>query len=192
MKNLINGGSGRFPINRRLTVPLHRLGLTSDAVRRLVSIPEARTISNVAVVIGLISLFIPWLSLDGHVGPRSGVGLMTYALHGNDRLVMWRISPLAAAALMVIPFTVAATVCLTALNATRRECRLDAPVFTMAGVLLLLRLTPPVLSNRMETVGPFALPEWGLVILLAATLVVITVGVGERFRRCMKPWRSSP
>ena len=74
---------------------------------------------------------------------------------------MWQISPLAAIALVIRLFTNSATTCLTASDAARRDYRLDAPVFTVAAALPLLRLTPPILGDSMLTVGHFALPERG-------------------------------
>ena len=152
---------------------------------RLVTTLDARTAAVVATLLGPVALLIPWLSLDGHAGPLSGAGLMAYVFHGNDRLVMWQISPLATAALLALPFTITASVAITAVNVLRRDYRLDAPVFTVAAILLLLRFTPPVLAGQMHVVGQFAVPGWGLAILLAATLTVTAISAGSRLRQ----WR---
>ena len=45
-------------------------------------------------------------------GPR---GLMAYAFHGNDRLVMWQISPLAS------PFAITTSACLTTASDAARS-----------------------------------------------------------------------
>ena len=87
---------------------------------------------------------------------------------------------MAAIALLILPFTISATTCLTAFNAVRRDYRLDAPVFTVAAVLLLLRLTPPILGDQMVTVGHFALPGRGLAVLLAATVVVLIISAKDK------------
>ena len=153
---------------------------------------NARAVAVAAALMGPVALFIPWVSLDGHAGPLSGVGLMAYALDGNDRLVMWRISPLATALLLVLPFVITAGVAATAVNVLRRDCRLDAPLFAAAAILLLLRFVPPILSTHTLTVGDFALPGWGLAILLAAILTVIAVSLGQAFRRWLTPVGPSP
>ena len=112
---------------------------------------------------------------------------MTYALQGNDRLVMGEISPLAISLLVAIPFGVAIGVCWTALNVLRRNYRLEAPLFTLAGILALLRFATPVLDGQMYVVGGFTMPGPGLTILTVATLVVIAIGSNATLRR----WRLS-
>ena len=153
---------------------------------------NARTVALVAALMGPVALLIPWLSLDGHTASLSGTDLMAYAFHGNDRLVMWRISPLATAALLVLPFAITAGVSMTAVNVLRRDHRLDAPVFTVAAVLLLLRFTPPVLASQTHVVGQFAMPGWGLALLLAATLTVIAMSAAGRLAQQRAPTQSSP
>ena len=153
---------------------------------------NARTVAVVAALMGPVALLIPWLSLDGHAGSLSGTELMAYAFHGNDRLVMWRISPLATAALLILPFAITAGVAITAVNVLRRDCRLDAPLFTVAAVLLLLRFTPPVLASQMHVVGQFAVPGWGLALLLAATLTVTVLSAAGRLVQRRAPTQSSP
>ena len=147
---------------------------------------NARAIVVAAALIGPVALFIPWMSLDGHAGPLSGVGLMAYALDGNDRLVMWRTSALATILLLVLPFVITVAVAATAVNVLRRDYRLDAPLFAAAAILLLLRFAPPILSTHRPTVGDFALPGWGLAILLAAVVTVIAVSLDEAVRRRLK------
>ena len=153
---------------------------------------NARNAAVVAALMGPVALLIPWLGLDGHAASLSGAELMAYAFHGNDRLVMWRISPLATAALLVLPFAITAGVSVTAVNVLRRDRRLDAPLFTVAAVLLLLRFTPPVLSSHMHVVGQFAVPGWGLALLLTAALTVIVLSVANRLAQRRAPAQSSP
>ena len=153
---------------------------------------NARTVAVVAALMGPAALLIPWLSLDGHAASLSGTELMAYAFHGNDRLVMWRISPLATTALLVLPFAITAGVAITAVNVLRQDYRLDAPLFTAAAVLLLLRFTPPVLASQMHVVGQFAIPGWGLALMLAATLTVIAMSAVGRLAQRRTPARSSP
>ena len=144
---------------------------------------NARAVVVAAALMGAVALFIPWVSLDGHAGPLSGVGLMAYALDGNDRLVMWRTSALATILLLVLPFVITVAVAATAVNVLRRDYRLDTPLFAAAAILLLLRFASPILSTRTPMLGDFALPAWGLTILLAAILTVIAVSVGGAVRR---------
>ena len=67
--------------------------------RRLSGSMDGRVWIVIAALGCVAALFVPWLRLDGHTGSLSGVGLMSYALQGNDRTVMWQISPVATAAL---------------------------------------------------------------------------------------------
>ncbi len=97
------------------------------------------------------------------------------------------ISPLAIVLLLSVPYGIAVGVCWTAMNVLRRNYRLDVPLFTLAGILVLWRFTTPVLDGRMYTIGGFAMPGPGLGILLVATLTVIAIGSGAALRRWRQP-----
>ena len=185
MQNIINRKLPIIPGIRQVATFLSAHPTGRGALRGFAAAINARICVMIAALTGLAALFMPWLSLDGHTNPLSVVGLMTYALQGNDRLVMWRISPLATALLLAVPFGISAAVCCTAWNVLRRTYRLDIPLFTFAGILALLRFTPPILDGQMHVLGRFAVPGPGLVILMVATLAVITMTSGTALRR----WR---
>ena len=184
MRNIVDLALQGFPARRQLGSFLALQMQGRAGVRKLAASVDVRTVMLAAAFIGPIALFVPWLSLDGHAAPLSGVGLMTYAIGGNDRSVMWRISPLATAAVMAVPFTIATAVCLTTLNVLTRNHRLDAPIFTVVGTLLLLRFATPILDAQTFAVWRFAVPGPGLVILMVTAItVVVCTGVvlrGER------------
>lgn len=183
MQNFING---KLPIVtgiRQLVIALSARPYVGSALRGLAGSINARTYVIIAALTGLAALFIPWVILDGHSSPLSGVGLMTYALQGHDRWVMWQISPVATVLILTVPFGITASVCWTAFTILRRDYRLDVPLFTLAGILALLRFTPPILDGRMYTLGGFAVPGPGLFILLLATLAVIAISSGSALRR---------
>ena len=192
MKNIIEQTASKLRGNQRLTMLMSSRRISLRFVAQQVASIHLRTVMVVAALMGPVALFLPWLTLDGHTGSMSGASLMAYALHGGDRLVMWHISKLAIIALAVIPFTVTTTVCLTAINVVRRDYRLDAPVFTAASVLLLLRFTPPILSGHMGTVGSFAVPGPGLAVLLMGTVAVIAIGTFGRFEGLRHSTQSTP
>ena len=155
--------------------------------RRLSGSMDPRVCMVIVALGCVVTLFVPWLRLDGHTGSLSGVGLMSYALQGNDRTVMWRISPVATAALVSVPFGIAAGAIGTAWNALRGRRRADVPLVTFAAVLALLRFTPPILDERMHTLADFAVPGPGLGMLLAATVAVMVMGSRAALRRQRGP-----
>ena len=57
------------------------------------------------------------------------------------------------------------------------------PLLTLAGILALLKFTPPILDGRMYTLGSFAVPGPGLGVLLVAILAVIAIASGAVFRQ---------
>ena len=190
MQNIING---KLPIVtgiRQLVTALRARPTGRGVLPGFASAINSRTCVTIAALSGLIALFIPWVILDGHANPMSGAGLMTYALHGDDRWVMWQISPVATVLMLTVPFGITATVCWTVFTVLRRNYRLDAPLFTLAGILALLRFTPPILDDRMYTLGSFAVPGPGLFILLIATLVVIAINSSVTLRRWSLPVQS--
>ena len=151
--------------------------------RRLARSMDGRVWMVIAALGCVGALFVPWLTLDGHAGSLSGVGLMSYALQGNDRTVMWRISPVATAALVSVPFGIAAGAIGTVWNALRGRRRADVPLVTFAAALALLRITPPVLDGHMHVLADFAVPGPGLGLLLAGTVVVMTMGSRAALRQ---------
>ena len=144
--------------------------------RRLSGSMDPRVCMVNAALGCVAALFVPWLRLDGHTSSLSGVGLMSYALQGNDRTVMWQISPVATALLVSVPFGIAAGAIGTAWSVLRGRCRVDVPFVTFSAVLALLRFTPPILDGGMHTLADFAVPGPGLGMLLAATVAVMVMG----------------
>ena len=187
MKNIVKDRLLNMPGCRQIASFLDAQPTVRDMLRRLAGSIDARVCIVIAALLGPVALFIPWMTLDGHGSPLSGVGLMSYALQGNDRLVMWKISPLAIALLLAAPYGIAVGVCWAALNVLRRNYRLDVPLFTLAGILVLLRFAPPILDGRMYTVGGFAIPGPGLAMLLVATLAVIAISSDASLRRWSVP-----
>ena len=192
MQNIINNGKlPIIPSIRQLVTALNIRTTDRHALRGFAGSINARICVTIAALTALIALFIPWVILDGHATPLSGFTLMTYALQeGNDRWVMWQISPGATVLMLTVPFGITATVCWTAFTVLRRNYRLDVPLFTLAGILALLRFTPPILDGRMYTLGSFAVPGPGLFILLLATLAVIAINSGAALRRWRLPAQS--
>ena len=190
MQNIING---KLPIVtgiRQFVGVLSIRPTGRGALRWFAGSINARTCLMIAALTGLVALFIPWVILDGHATPLSGSTLMAYSLQGNDRWVMWQISPVATVLMLTVPFSITGTVCWTAFNVLRRNYRLDVPLSTLAGILALLRFTPPVLDGRMYTLGGFAVPGPGLGILLVATLAVIAISSTAALRRRSLPVQS--
>ena len=175
MKNIVKDKLLNTPGCRQLAGSLNAHPTVRDMLRRLAGSIDARACIVIVALLGPVALFIPWMTLDGHGSPLSCVSLMSYALQGNDRLVMWKISPLAIALLMVVPYGISVGVCWTALNVLRRNYRLDVPLFTLAGILVLLRFATPIMDGRMYTIGGFAMPGPGLAILMVATLAMIVI-----------------
>ena len=190
MQNIINGKLSIIPGVRQLARFLSAHATSRGVLLGLAGSINARICVTIAALTGLIALFVPWVILDGHATPLSGAGLMTYALQGNDRWVMWQISPVVTVLMLTVPFGITATVCWTAFTVLRRNYRLDVPLFTLAGILALLRFTPPILDGRMYTLGSFAVPGPGLFILLLATLAVIAINSGAALRRWRLPAQS--
>ena len=185
MQNIINGKLTIITGIRQLATFLSAHATSHGVLHGFAGSINARTCITIAALTGLVALFIPWVILDGHATPLSGAGLMTYALQDNDRWVMWQISPVATILMLTIPFGITATVCWTAFTVLRRNYSVDVPLFTLAGILALLRFTPSILDDRMYTLGSFAVPGPGLFILLVATLAALAISSGSAIRR----WR---
>ena len=190
MKNIVKDKLHNTPDRRQLAGSLNAHPTDRDMLRRLAGSMDARACIVIAALLGPVALFIPWMTLDGHGSPLSGVGLMSYALQGNDRLVMWKMSPLAISLLLAAPFGIAAGVCWTTLNVLRQVYRVEVPLLTFVSILVLLRFMTPILDGRMYTIGGFAMPGPGLAILMVATLAVIAIGSSAALRRWRQPVRS--
>ena len=190
MQNIINRKRPIISRIRQLVTAPSIRSTSRDALSGFAGAINARICVTIAALTGLVALFIPWVILDGHVTPLSGAGLMAYALQGNDRWVMWQISPGATVLMLTVPFGITVAVCWTAFTVLRRNYRLDVPLFTLAAILAVLRFTPPILDERMYVLSGFAVPGPGLGILLVATLAVIAIGIGARLQRWSLPAQS--
>ena len=114
---------------------------------------------------------------------------MSYALKGNDRIVMWEISPVATTALLLaFPLGTAVEVRCATRNVLERRYRLDVPCLTLVATLVLLRFTAQVAKGQIRILGT---PGAGLIILLMATPGPITITIGARLQRWSllgQPW----
>ena len=151
VKDIIHRGPPNLPGGRQPGGYPRGRTSANGAWRRWAGSTYPRVCSVIAALGCLVALFVPWLTLDAHATSLSGVGLMSYALQGSDRVVMWRISPVATALPLSLPFGIAVGAMGTAWSVLRRRYRVEVPLLTFAAVLALLRFTPPA---SLDIAGP--------------------------------------
>ena len=131
---------------------------------------------NVLAIIGMASLLLPWVKLDGASSAMSGADIIAYLFTGAERWEMLKSSPLGALAFLLVP---PVTLVLTLLVFTRNIRGLDSTVLSMvsglAPVPMVVFSGSTVSSDSTVSSGLMA-PQVGMVILFLSQLGIITVG----------------
>ena len=131
---------------------------------------------NVLAIIGMASLLLPWVKLDGASSAMSGADIIAYLFTGAERWEMLKSSPLGALAFLLVP---PVTLVLTLLVFTRNIRGLDSTVLSMVSGLALVPMVvfsgSTVSSDSTVSSGLMA-PQVGMVILFLSQLGIITVG----------------
>ena len=131
---------------------------------------------NVLAIIGMASLLLPWVKLDGASSAMSGADIIAYLFTGAERWEMLKSSPLGALAFLLVP---PVTLVLTLLVFTRNIRGLDSTVLSMVTGLApvpMVMFSGDTVSSDSAVSGGLMAPQVGMVILFLSQLGIITVG----------------
>ena len=131
---------------------------------------------NVLAIIGMASLLLPWVKLDGASSAMSGADIIAYLFTGAERWEMLISSPLGALAFLLVP---PVTLVLTLLVFTRNIRGLDSTVLSMVSGLApvpMVVFSGSTVSSDSAVSGGLMAPQVGMVILFLSQLGIITVG----------------
>ena len=131
---------------------------------------------NVLAIIGMASLLLPWVKLDGAASAMTGAEIIAYLFTGAERWEMLISSPLGALAFLLVP---PATLVLTLLVFTRNIRGLDSTVLSMVAGLApvpMVVFSGDTVSSDSAVSGGLMAPQVGMVILFLSQLGIITVG----------------
>ena len=131
---------------------------------------------NVLAIIGMASLLLPWVKLDGASSAMSGADIIAYLFTGAERWEMLKSSPLGALAFLLVP---PVTLVLTLLVFTRNIRGLDSTVLSMVSGLApvpMVVFSGSTVSSDSAVSGGLMAPQVGMVILFLSQLGIITVG----------------
>ena len=131
---------------------------------------------NVLAIIGMASLLLPWVKLDGASSAMSGADIIAYLFTGAERWEMLKSSPLGALAFLLVP---PVTLVLTLLVFTRNIRGLDSTVLSMVSGLApvpMVVFSGDTVSSDSTVSGGLMAPQVGMVILFLSQLGIITVG----------------
>ena len=131
---------------------------------------------NVLAIIGMASLLLPWVKLDGASSAMSGADIIAYLFTGAERWEMLKSSPLGALAFLLVP---PVTLVLTLLVFTRNIRGLDSTVLSMVAGLApvpMVVFSGSTVSSASTVSGGLMAPQVGMVILFLSQLGIITVG----------------
>ena len=131
---------------------------------------------NVLAIIGMASLLLPWVKLDGASSAMSGADIIAYLFTGAERWEMLKSSPLGALAFLLVP---PVTLVLTLLVFTRNIRGLDSTVLSMVSGLApvpMVVFSGSTVSSDSAVSGGLMTPQVGMVILFLSQLGIITVG----------------
>ena len=139
---------------------------------------------NVLAIIGILSLMLPWVKLDGASGSITGSGLIAYLLTGTERLDMIRNSFLGAAALLLVPISVLVTTIMVWIKAFTEKTAFKMNIIAILLPLPLLIFSGSVTSSQNILTKGIMTPQAGVIILFLSQAAMIAL---EAFMLSGKP-----
>ena len=139
---------------------------------------------NVLAIIGILSLMLPWVKLDGASGSITGSGLIAYLLTGTERMDMLRNSFLGTAALLLVPISVLVTTIMVWIKAFTEKTAFKMNIITILLPLPLLIFAGSVTSSQNILTKGIMTPQAGVIILFLSQAAMIAL---EAFMLSGKP-----
>ena len=139
---------------------------------------------NVLAIIGILSLMLPWVKLDGASGSITGSGLIAYLLTGTERLDMLRNSFLGTATLLLVPISVLVTTIMVWIKAFTEKSAFKMNIITILLPLPLLIFAGSVTSSQNILAKGIMTPQVGVIILVLSQAAMIAL---EAFMLSGKP-----
>ncbi len=124
---------------------------------------RARTLAALAA---LISMFLPWVWLDGDNSALNGAELLAYAFTSPERRAMIQTSLLGSLGILFIPLTVAVLAVYGFLKTSAGEYPLTTYAAAAALPVLMLVMARSVTSSDQPAIAGVTLPEWGVVLMV--------------------------
>ena len=124
---------------------------------------RARTLAALAA---LISMFLPWVWLDGDNSALNGAEFLAYAFTGPELGAMFRTSILGSLGLLFIPLVVVVLAVYGFFKTIAGEYPLTTYAAAAALPILMLVMARSVTSSDQPAIAGIPLPEWGVVLMV--------------------------
>ena len=128
---------------------------------------DTARVRTLAALAALISMFLPWVWLDGDNSALNGAELLAYAFTGPERGAMIRTSILGSLGLLFIPLVVAVLAVYGFFKTIAGEYPLTTYAAAAALPILMLVMARSVTSSDQISITGIPLPEWGVVLMVA-------------------------
>ena len=128
-------------------------------------------------LIALVSMFLPWVVLDGTRSALSGSELVAYAFTSKERGTMFQTSFMGAVALLYIPLIVTiATVVSFSKTIVQKTSTTSNLLGCLLPVIMIMVSGSITSSDRPDLLG-VTVPEWGIVTMISCHVILLVHGL---------------
>ncbi len=134
---------------------------------------------TMAVLAALISMYLPWVHLDGSEGPMNGAALIAYAFTSPERSSLFSISMFGTLTLLFIPLTVLGTTGYSFIKNLQGHYTPGSNVAAAVLPIAMLLAARSIISSDQPSLLGIQLPEWGVTIMVLTHTGLLVHGLAN-------------
>lgn len=139
--------------------------------------PQPWHLSTAATLVAIIGFSLPWATIDDHTNPLNAAGLMAYYFTAHDTWQITKTSPIGALVSFTAPLLiVTSTVAIIPAAAHRQRVNAAAAALAIASLLFSLALLAwcaELLDPDLPRLGPFNMPNYGLMLVMVSNIAAL-------------------
>ena len=147
--------------------------------------PAAWHLAVIASAIAILGFFLPWATIDDHPKSLNAAGLLTYYFTAHDTWQITKTSPIGALVSVIAPLAItASTIAIIPTVAWRRQVNAAATILSITSLLFCIALLgwcTELLDPDLPRLGPFNVPQVGLIVVMLANVSVISIWGQNKF-----------
>ena len=147
--------------------------------------PQAWHLAVVAAAVAIFGFFLPWVTIDDHPNSLNAAGLLTYYFTAHDTWQITKTSPLGALVSIFAPLTITtSTIAIIPAAAHRRQVNVTVAALSTISLtfcMALLGWCSDLLDPDLPRLGPFNVPDVGLIVVMLSNFTVLSIWGQQKF-----------
>ena len=156
----------------------------TDAFDQIDTTTAARAVT---ALLPLLSLLLPWITIDGDSKALTGGDAIAYALTSPERTTMFRTSLLGGLSLFTIPLITTALATLAFINTLNNKYPLALYAAVALLPILMLATISPITATTQKTIFGIIFPDWGVALTILPHAGLLAHGIWRNHYRDQEP-----